>query len=135
MQQLGRRASFLLPLSFLGCSKTRSPEAAAAEFVDRYYVEKDHAKALDVSADLAARRVQEEQHLLKEAGVGGPGAQPRVYYKLVRETDRKDDTELIYTMTIDAGGMKLQKELRLLVKAFGKDFKVVSFAENDVAAP
>ncbi|MGQ0507621.1 MAG: hypothetical protein ACT4TC_20150 [Myxococcaceae bacterium] len=131
---LGRRASFLLPLSLVGCSgKPSSPEAAAEAFVDRYYVEKNHAKALELSEDVAAKRVVEEQKLRQEAGGPDGAPQPRVFYKQLRKTDRAEDTELVYSMTIDASGMKLRKDVRLVVKPVDKTFKVVSFTESDVA--
>ncbi len=130
---LGRRASFLLPLSLIGCTRANDPDAVGAAFVDRYFVERDHAKALELSADLAARRVKDEQKLLQESGVGAAGPQPRVFYKLLRRSARAEDTELVYALTIDADGMKLRKELRLVVKPVGQDLKVVNFSENDVA--
>ncbi len=131
---LGRRASFLLPLSLFGCNGAKSAEAVGSTFVDRYYIEKDHAKALEVSADLAARRVQEEQRLLAESGMSDRGAQPRVFYKLTRQTARGTDVELVYAMTIESGGMKIAKDVRLLLKPAGDSFKVVTFSESDLPA-
>ena len=55
---LGRRASFLLPLSLVGCRKTASPTAAAEAFLDAYYVERDHDRALAVTIGSAEGRVR-----------------------------------------------------------------------------
>lgn len=132
---LARRASFMLPLSLLGCRKTRSPQSVSNEFIDRYYIERDHAKALEVVEDGAAQRVRSEKQLVQEAG-GAYGVQPRVFYKLMKDTPREDGgAELDYELTIDSSGVQLKKQVRLVVKKFGEDFKVTFFDEQDVGTP
>src|SRR5262245_32218597 len=92
---LGRRASFLLPFSLVGCRKTASPTSAAEAFLDAYYVERDHARALAVSADAAALRVRKEQELRAEAG-GAYGVQPLVGYARTRQREVGGVDELTY---------------------------------------
>jgi hypothetical protein len=128
---LGRRASFLLPLSLVGCRKTRSPEAVSDAFVDRYYIEKDHAKALEITVDSASARVSSEQRLLAQSGVY-PGPQPRVFYNRLNAKPQGGDTELLYALTIDASGVKIHKEVRVNVVQRGDEFKVARFDERDV---
>ena len=129
---LGRRASFLLPFSLVGCRKTASAGAAAEAFLDAYYVERDHARALAVSADSAAARVKQEQALRAEAG-GDYGVQPRVHYALKREHKVADADELAYEVSIDSSGVKFSKTVVLRVKKFGEDWKVSAFIERDAA--
>jgi hypothetical protein len=129
---LGRRASFLLPFSLVGCRKTASPVAAAEAFLDAYYVERDHARALAVSADSAAVRVKQEQALRAEAG-GEYGVQPRVFYKLQREQQAADADELTYEVSIDSSGVRFKKTVALRVRKYGEDWKVSAFAERDQA--
>src|SRR5690349_8249859 len=82
---LGRRASFLLPLSLVGCKKTRSPESVSEAFVDRYYIEKDHRRALELTTGAASQRLSDEKRLLDEAGANAmQGQQPRVFYNRLK---------------------------------------------------
>src|SRR4051812_20304624 len=129
---LGRRASFLLPFSLVGCRKTASPVGTAEAFLDAYYVERDHARALAVSADAAAARVKQEQSLRAEAG-GDYGVQPRVFYKLRREQKGADLDELTYEVSIDSSGVRFKKTVALRVRQYGEDWKVSAFAERDEA--
>lgn len=129
---LGRRASFLLPFSLVGCRKTASPAGAAEAFLDAYYVERDHARALAVSADAAAARVKQEQSLRAEAG-GDYGVQPRVFYKLQREQHGADADQLTYEVSIDSSGVRFKKTVALRVRKYGEDWKVSAFAERDEA--
>ena len=133
---LSRRASLLLPLSLLGCKKGGSARAASDEFVDRYYIERDHEKALEVSADGARERVAAEKRLLAENGQGGgaPEGQPHVYYALKQQAPKGDDTEFEYELTIESGGVKLSKDVRLRVRKLADSYKVIFFAEQDLTA-
>ena len=88
----GRRASFLLPFSLVGCRKTASPVAAAEAFLDAYYVEQDHERALAVAADSAEARVRREQKLRAEAG-GDYGVRPRVFYARKRQQAQEGGAE------------------------------------------
>jgi len=129
---LGRRASFLLPLSLVGCRKTASPTAAAEAFLDAYYVERDHERALAVSADAAEARVKQEQALRAEAG-GAYGIQPRVFYARKKEQIGPEAGELTYEVSIDSSGVKFKKTVALRVRKYGEDWKVSAFAEHDQA--
>jgi hypothetical protein len=115
-----------------GCKKTRSAESAANEFMDSYYIEKDHAKALTLAVERAASRVSEEKKLLDGAGNPGTSGQPRVFYKHLKTEERGEATWLTYALTIDLGGSKLQKEVSLSLLQRGEDFKVSFFLERDL---
>jgi hypothetical protein len=130
----GRRASFLLPLSLVGCRKTASPVAAVEAFLDAYYVEQDHERALAVSADSAELRVRKEQALRAEAG-GAYGVRPRVFYAKKRQQPAPGGgaEELTYEVSIDSSGVKFSKTVVLRVKKYGEDWKVSAFAERDEA--
>jgi hypothetical protein len=132
---MGRRASFLWPLALAACSKPRSPQAIAEAFIDRYYIERDHVKALALATGIAATRVEEERKLVDEArseGVEASGVQPHVYYKFLKTTPRGPDTELTYVLTIDSGGVALKKELRVVVTPAADAYKVSFFNETDL---
>jgi hypothetical protein len=130
---LGRRASFLLPLSLVGCKKGGTPESAAESFIDAYYLERDPTQALAFVGEGAAERVRAEQKLLSDSGVVGGGPQPRVFYKRMSATTRGSDDELRYELSIDSGGVKLKKQVVLVLRQQPADklFKVVLFSEVD----
>jgi hypothetical protein len=127
-----RRAALLFLLFALGCSKTRSPEAVSKEFIDRYYIERDHAKALEVAEDGAAARIRSEQSLLAGAPAAS-GVLPRVFYNLMKQEASGDHTDLTYALTVDSGGVQLKKEVRLVVRKFGPQYKVSFFHERDIS--
>ena len=116
-------------------SAPASPQAAAERFIDAYYIERDHPKALVVATARAAERVSEEAKLVSDgraAGAGSSAVQPHVYYNLEKQTPRGDQTELEVLLTIDSGGVQLKKRVRLLVVQQGSEFKVGSFSEADL---
>jgi hypothetical protein len=131
---LDRRASFLLPLSLVGCRADRSPQSVAEAFLDRYYVERDAAKAQALTAGAATERLKAELSLLEGARGGGLGAQPRVYYKRVSEQVTGGLHQLVYRLKIDANGVKLERDTVLGVQREGEGYRVVSFQEKDAAA-
>ncbi len=130
---LARRASFLLPLSLLGCKDSKRPDAAAAAFLDRYYIEREPGKALELATGGAAERLRSEQALRQQAGAGG-GVQPRVFYKLEKQAARGEDVELTYELTIDSAGAKMKKRVLVLVRDVDGKPKVAFFAESDLPA-
>ncbi len=132
--RLSRRASLLLPLLLLVCDKTRSPRSVSQEFIDRYYIERDHARALQLSEAGAAERVRSEKKLLEEAQVGGSygGVSPRVFYNLVKQEPKGQQTELTYALTIDSSGVEMKKQVSITVAKFGESYKVTFFNERDV---
>lgn len=132
--QLGRRASFLLPLSFTGCRGARSPEGAGEAFLDAYYIERDHQRAMALAADGALARVQREKELLA-GSAGSSGGEPRVYYSRKTVSPDPDATALTYELTIRSSGVRFQKEVQLTVKKYGEDYKVSAFSERDLPEP
>lgn len=130
---LTRRASLLLPLSLVGCVRPKTAEGVAEAFLDGYYVEQDHAKALELCEGGAALRLRGEQKLVAEAG-GAYGVQPRVFYKLSGKKPRGAGQELIYTLGIESGGVKMNKEVHVVAEPRGDAYKVTFFDERDVLA-
>jgi hypothetical protein len=128
-----RGLGLILVLLFAGCSKSGSPIAVSREFIDRYYIERDHAKALEVAEGGAAERIRSERRLLEEAGTGGyTGVQPRVFYNLHSERPSGDQTELTYYLTVDSSGVQLKKEVRIVVRKLGSGYKVSFFHDRDL---
>jgi hypothetical protein len=133
--RIGRRATFFWPLALAACGKPRTPQAVAEAFIDRYYIERDHPKALELAAGIAATRVQEERRLVDEgraAGAGASSVQPHVYYALRKTAPHGRDVELTFDLTIDSGGVPLKKELRIVAFKEGDSYKVGFFNETDL---
>jgi hypothetical protein len=123
----------MLAFCLIGCSKTRSPVSVSQEFIDRYYIERDHAKALEVAEAGAAERIRSEKKLLEEGGTGGySGVQPRVFYNLEKEQPIGEQTELTYRLTVDSSGVELKKQVRIIVKKAATGYKVIFFDERDL---
>jgi len=129
-----RRASLLLALSLVSCNKPRTAEGAAREFIDRYYIERDHAKALEVTEGGAAERVRAEKKLLEESNATSYGVSPRVFYNLQGQKPNGDRTDLTYQLTVDSSGVQLKKEVRISVSNLGSGYKVTFFHERDLPA-
>jgi hypothetical protein len=129
-----RRVSILLVFAVAGCDKTRSPRAVSQEFIDRYFIERDHGRTLELVEAGAAERVKSEKRLVEEARSLGPytGVSPRVFYNLQKEEPRGDKTDLTYALTIDSSGVELKKQLLITVAKFGQQYKVTFFNERDV---
>jgi hypothetical protein len=125
----------IVALALGACAKPHTPQGLADEFVDRYYIERDHAKALSLATGIAAARVAEEKRLVEEAraaGVGTTAVQPHLYYKLLKQTPKGAGTEFTYALTIDSGGEPLKKELRVVVTPEAGQNKVSFFNESDL---
>jgi hypothetical protein len=129
-----RRFSILLVVLLAACDKTRSPRAVSQEFIDRYFIERDHGRTLELVEAGAAERVKSEKRLVEEAQRSGPytGVSPRVFYNLQREEPRGDKTDLTYALTIDSSGVELKKQVLVTVAKFGERYKVTFFNERDV---
>lgn len=122
-------------LVLAACGKPKTPQAVAEAFIDRYYIERDHAKALELASGIAATRVAEEKKLVAEGQAEGAGAsavQPHIHYKFKKATPKGADLELTYDLTIDSGGVPLRKELRVVLSKVGPDEKVTFFNESDL---
>ena len=127
---LSRRASLLLPLSLLACSRPKTAEGVAEAFLDAYYVERDHPKALELCDGGAAQRVRTEQKLVAEAG-GAYGAQPRVFYKLTGKKPRDGGQELVYTYDTQASRTGITALLDDLARA-GIGFKDLQTTQSSL---
>jgi len=122
---------FLLLL--VACDKTRSPRSVSQEFIDRYYIERDHRRALELAEGGAAERVKSEQRLLDGMSLAGyTGVLPRVFYNFQKQEPRGDRTELTYNLTIDSSGVELKKQVLITVARFGQKYKVTFFSERDL---
>ena len=123
-------------LALTACSRTHSPETVSQEFLDSYYIERDHQKALAVVMGAAEDRVRNEAKLVEEgrsAGVSTSAVQPRVYYKLKQKGTTGGDNTLLYALTIDSAGVQLKKEVRLQVRKLrDRDYRVSYFTETDL---
>jgi hypothetical protein len=127
------RAGVLLPLLLAACDKTRSPRSVSQEFIDRYYIERDHRRALEIVEGGAAERVKAEQRLLSESALAGyVGVLPRVFYNFDKQEPRGSLTDLTYNLTIDSSGVELKKQVRITVARFGERYKVTFFNERDL---
>jgi hypothetical protein len=118
-----------------GCAKPHTPRGVAETFIDRYYIERDHARALAMATGIAASRVAQEKNLVEEgqaAGAGASAVQPHIYYSYRKTTPKGADQELSYALTIDSGGVPLHKDLRIVVTPNGADWKVSFFNETDM---
>jgi hypothetical protein len=116
------------------CSRDRSARATGDWFVDKYYIEIDHAAALEVAEGVVAERVRGEQALVAVAmsqGVGPTQVLPRVFYTVKSETPQGSDTRLVYDVSIDSSGAKLRKEVALVVAKREKVFRVTGWTEAD----
>ncbi len=127
------RAGVLLALLLAACDKTRSPRSVSQEFIDRYYIERDHRRALEIVEGGAAERVKSEQRLLSESAPAADiGVLPRVFYNFQKQEPRGNLTDLTYNLTIDSSGVELKKQVRITVARFGERYKVTFFNERDL---
>ena len=114
-------------------------DTIAEAFHDLYYLERDHAKALAISGGAAAQRVASEQRLVQEAraqgATGGPGeSPPHIFYQLISQASDPDSSRFTYALTVENLGVKLGKEVRLVVRKTGEGYRVVYFEEREAAA-
>jgi hypothetical protein len=127
------RAGVFLLLLLTACDKTRSPRSVSQEFIDRYYIERDHRRALEIVEGGAAERVKSEQRLLSESALAADtGVLPRVFYNFQKQEPRGNLTDLTYNLTIDSSGVELKKQVRITVARFGERYKVTFFNERDL---
>lgn len=127
-----RRGAVLL-LLLVACDKTRSPRSVSQEFIDRYYIERDHRRALELAEGGAAERVRSEQRLL-DGTTGYTGVLPRVFYNFQKQEPRGEQTDLTYNLTVDSSGVELKKQVLITVARFGEKYKVTFFHERDLPA-
>lgn len=120
------------------CTDLESAEGVAAAFMDRYYVEADHARALLLAAGDAARRIEEEKSLAAQGRAQGAipqGLQSNVYYQRLRVEPREAGrTDVTFRLRIQpqAGGEPFFKDAKLVMRKDGA-WKVHAFAEHEAA--
>lgn len=126
-------AVFLNVFAASACKSANGPDAVAAEFVDRYYVEfeLDRAKALTVGA--ARERIDRESALVKEARqrVQVEGQKARVYYGAPERRQVRDDlVHYTYTLDIRPAGAAIQRPVVVMVGHRPEGWRVVGFRES-----
>jgi hypothetical protein len=135
--RVSRHASTLVVLLLVvgsACSRRRSARATADYFVDKYYIEIDHAAALEVAEGMVADRLKSEQALVAAAqsqGVGPTQVLPRVFYTVKSEAQQDGNTRVVYSLSIDSAGDKMRKEVTILVARRADDFHVIGWTERD----
>ncbi|MBI3180599.1 MAG: hypothetical protein HYZ28_00395 [Myxococcales bacterium] len=127
-----RRFLLLSPWLSLACAKDGA-RTSADGFIDAYYVERDHQRALRFAAEGAKERLLAEKALVQ--GMPRTGAEPRVFYELVREERLPDGAQLTYSVRVDSAGTDLHKRVLVVVRKLEAEYKVVQFAEIDLPPP
>jgi hypothetical protein len=131
-------AALLLTIGLAGCWSDKSPRDVATRFLDKYYLEVDQPAALLLADGAAAARIKAELADLAEArrqGLESSPSHPRMYYKQLadRPATAPDQRELEYELTIDSQGVTLHKRVNLVLKSAGGGWRIVNFAEADMA--
>lgn len=95
-------ALFLAPL---GCGKDDTADKVGDAFVDRYFVESDQKRALELATGPARARLEEElklvQQIRNEVGYGPAAARPSgVHYRRTRADVQADTARLQYEIGI-----------------------------------
>lgn len=130
-----RRAVVIAVLA-AACSRDRSARATADYFVDKYYIEIDHAAALEVADGPVADRIKSERVLVVAAqrqGVGSTQVLPRVYYSVKSDQPIGETRRLVYALSVDSGGHRFRKEVTLLVAHRDGGYRVTGWSEAEVA--
>lgn len=130
-------AAVLAAVSIGACHRgaPRTPEAAAEQFIDEFFVRLAPEQALPLTDGTARARVEEIVKLRDEDGRTGAQASqvhPAIFWKR-GSVERKPDgsTQLQYTLDIDSGGTRLGSVVTLVVKQVDGQFKVTNFVERD----
>jgi hypothetical protein len=94
--------SAISALSLYGCEPRDPAKAAAARFVDRYYVEIDLVAAIPYATGLALDKLETERELLE--GIDAPlsAGKPSVHYRFLREGESRHAgrRSFLYELTI-----------------------------------
>jgi hypothetical protein len=128
------------------CAKDRSARSAAEHFLDKYYVERDLKKALEITIGPAADRVKGELEMLettrRQSGHIQSQVQPKVFYERKHETWSEDGAETVeFELKVDSGGVRLLKRVSVVLSLEHTDagakigYRVVAFSEADTPAP
>lgn len=120
-----------------GCFSDRSPGDVEGRFLDKYYVEIDQPAALLLCDGPAAQRVEAEIQDLAQArrqGLDAAPVRPRISYRKLddRPPPAPGEREVEYTLSIDSGGVRLQKRVDLILRSAEGRWKIYNFGEADV---
>lgn len=127
----------------LACSRTVPPTAPARKvadwFVDKQYVEMKLALSVQVTHGVAADKIRKELALtgsVRRKGYTAQLAQQRVYWEHrgAEGPDEEGTERHAYRLTIDAGALRIQKDVRLALARREGSWRVVSIQETDVEA-
>jgi hypothetical protein len=125
----------MLCLTFLGLTPScgpGGPEAAADRFMDSYYASANLGEALQMAEGLAAKKIQDQQHLLK--GQDGPQTSPgrRVTYRRTEKSRLEGKLFFTYEVRIDVqGGSSLTRKSLLALSQGPNGWRVTNFNETD----
>ena len=110
-----------------------SPQGVAEGFLDAHYVWIDLQKAKTYCTGLALSRIEEEIRLTEGVAIDGNTRQPKVYYKLLKETPRgKGRISFQYEATVTVAGVdQFRKEILLTLGKEEADWRVVNYTEFD----
>jgi hypothetical protein len=122
---------FLLVGLMAGCSRS-GPEAVADRFVESYYAAADLGEALQVADGLAAKKIQDQQLLLK--GHAGAQSTPGRRVRYERTESRTVEGKLFYRyeirIEIQGGGSFTRRSL-LAMGQGPKGWRVTNFTETE----
>ncbi len=114
-----------------GCSRGL-PEAVADRFVEAYYAAANLGEALQLADGLAAKKIQDQQHLLK--GETGPQSSPGRSVSVRRIEKSTMDGKLFfrYEVRVDLqGGGSFTRKSLLALSDGPNGWRVTNFSETD----
>lgn len=120
----------LLGLTY-GCGGS-GPEAVADRFIEAYYAAADLGEALRFADGLAAKKIRDQQLLLK--GQRGPQSSPgrRVSFRRIEKSTMEGRLFFRYEVRIDVqGGGVLTRHSLLAVGKGPNGWRVTNFSETD----
>lgn len=123
---------FLLFMGLLQSCSRGEPESVADTFMDSYYATANLANALALADGLAARKIQDQQLLLK--GQAGPQTMPgrRVRYERTETNTVDGKLYFRYEVRIDVQGGDSFTRKTLLALGHGPNgWRVTNFSETD----
>jgi hypothetical protein len=119
----------LLCVGLAACTQpTRSPQAAARAFVDRFFVEFNQPAALPLTEGVARAKVQEELRLLEDQPPSTTDERPRVYYRQISEQTQDDGMAFHFRLTVVViGEQPVEPELIVRVRSSGDQWRVSNY--------
>lgn len=114
-----------------GCAQG-GPEAIADRFMESYYAAANLADALQVADGLAARKIQDQQLLLRGQGGPPPMQGRRVSYTRTEKATVEGKLFFRYEVQIDVqGGGSFARKSLLALSQGPKGWRVTNFSESD----